>query len=216
MREQELDLGAGFPNKNRTVVLIHVMRRIKALFKRFEPVMDLIVNEVIGCVYATEDSAVTGWTDDDLYARMTWFEKCQGLKMQMERYRGAVEEEDDNEVRITSFKESLGHGFKCMLDPSTRVLRRAMFNGWHRFTKQQKAVRSKFIVRGCWRVDHELLRKVFNNLLENVRVSLRERIVAMKKKLNKSAFEKNFSKKDRHDAAGAIQLLLDRASGESP
>lgn len=89
-------IGSLMPSKERAVVLVHVLRRISNLFTRFEPVMKLVQREMLSCIYVVLDDLhpeappVETWSNDDLYAQTTWFEKCQLLKSQVEKCKTAL------------------------------------------------------------------------------------------------------------------------------
>lgn len=98
-------IGSLMPSKERAVVLVNVLRRISTLFTRFEPVMKLVQREMLSCIYdvfddpLSEAPPVETWSNDDLYAQTTWFEKCQFLKSQVEKCKTALRVQNRVELK---------------------------------------------------------------------------------------------------------------------
>lgn len=193
------------PLKQKIVSLVNVLKRISVLFVRFESVLNLIVSETISCVYAEECSC----GEDDLYAKQTWQEKCLVASSQRDKFKNLIRSENENQTTIGNLKENLGTGFKCMLDPSTRLLRRFVFVSWSSRTRDRKSIRETLERRTA----HRRKREVFDAFRSCVRLAKINHVLFLKQKIERdrpvdfSVFDKEY----RRDAANALKIFSERA-----
>ena len=200
------------PNKPRTVILVDVFRRVSSLFGRFQPVMKLILKEMLTAIYwdAAEVEDPSDWGDEDLYARLTFFEHNVHMRNQVESYRALILEDEDEDDVLTQFKHKSGKAFKAMLNPEVRLVRGMIFRAWAGHVRQCVVLRQRVAHMMILRLMYGLKRRCFAALIYYTKTEreLKLRIV----KENVDPFEA-FAHQHRHYVGALVGVLEERAPG---
>jgi len=183
---------------------------VSRLFNRFEPVMKLILREMLTAIYwdAAEVEDPSGWNEEDLYARLTFFEHNVHMRNQVESYRALIVEDEDDDNVLAQFKSKSGKAFKAMLDPSTRLLRGMIFRCWAGHTKACIVLRRNVQQIILLRMMTGLKRKCFSAMITNIKMCREEKLKLVKE--ISDPFE-HFAHQHRHYAGAVIRFLEERA-----
>ena len=84
--------------------------------------MKLLLREMLMAIYwdAAEVEDPSDWSEEDLYARLTFFEHNVHMRNQVESYRALIMEDEDDDNVLAQFKSKSGKAFKAIRNQSPR------------------------------------------------------------------------------------------------